>query len=64
MLTINIFILVFVFALIIIGYWWRYQSLACPVNLSWLVENPYMNAVAGASVLLERLHFERGDAAA
>ena len=46
--------------LIVIGYWWRYRSLACPASFSWLLENPYMNAVAGPDKLLQRLHLEEG----
>jgi cyclopropane fatty-acyl-phospholipid synthase-like methyltransferase len=42
------------------GYWWRYRSLACPASLSWLVENPYMNAVAGPDKVLQRLCLEEG----
>jgi len=42
------------------GYWWRYRSLACPASLSWLVENPYMNAVAGAECLLQRIRLQQG----
>lgn len=42
------------------GYWWRYYSLACPASLCWLVENPYMNAVAGADKILQRLQLEEG----
>ncbi|MGB5964521.1 MAG: class I SAM-dependent methyltransferase [Sulfurimonadaceae bacterium] len=53
-------IFITVLALLATGYWWRYHSLACPANLSWLVENPYMNAVAGPDMLLERLHLEGG----
>ena len=55
---IEITVLVIVLALLATGYWWRYHSLACPANLSWLVENPYMNAVAGPDTLLARLHLE------
>ena len=42
------------------AYWWRYHSHICPASLSWLVENPYMNAVAGADKILQRLHLEEG----
>ncbi|MGB5540736.1 MAG: methyltransferase domain-containing protein [Gammaproteobacteria bacterium] len=47
-------------ALFAAGYWWRYRSLACPASLSWLVENPYMNAVAGPERIIQRLHLEKG----
>ena len=54
-------ILVFVIlALLIIGYWWRHYSLTCPANLSWLVENPYVNAVASPDRLLQRLNIAEG----
>ncbi|MCJ7765886.1 MAG: methyltransferase domain-containing protein [Thiovulaceae bacterium] len=49
-----------VLALIAIGCWWRYRSLACPASFSWLLENPYMNAVAGPDMILQRLHLEEG----
>ncbi len=58
MVEITVFIIVL--ALLATGYWWRYRSLACPANLSWLVENPYMNAVAGPDTILQRLHLEEG----
>jgi len=53
---------IFVIALVLFatGYWWRYRSLACPASLFWLVENPYMNAVAGAEKILQRLRIEEG----
>ena len=57
-LTISIFIIVLV--LLATGYWWRYRSLACPASLSWLVENPYMNAVSGPDKIFQRLHLEKG----
>lgn len=40
------------------GYWWRYRSLACPASLFWLLDNPYMNAVAGADIIIQRLHLD------
>lgn len=43
-----------------IGYWWRYHSLACPAGLSWLVDNPYMNAVAGADKIFQRIRLDEG----
>lgn len=60
MLTIILLIIVLILALLVTGYWWRYHSLACPAGLSWLVENQYMNAVAGADTLLKRLHLTQG----
>jgi len=57
-LTIGIFMIAFV--LLATGYWWRYRSLACPASLSWLVENPYMNAVCGPNKIFQRLHLEEG----
>ena len=57
---IEITVFVIVLALLATGYWWRYHSLACPANLSWLVENPYMNTVAGPDTILQRLHLEEG----
>lgn len=47
-------------AFIAIVYWWRYRSLACPASLSWLVENPYIAAVAGPDRLLPRLGLAEG----
>lgn len=49
-----------VLVLIATGYWWRYRSLACPASLTWLLNNPYMNAVAGADTVIERLHLRSG----
>lgn len=57
-LATGLFIIVFI--LFAIGYWWRYRSLACPASLSWLVENPYMNAVSGPNKIFQRLHLEEG----
>ena len=53
-------ITIIVVTLIVIGYWWRYHSLACPASLSWLVENPYIAAVAGPNKLLSRLRLTQG----
>lgn len=53
-------IVVITLVLFATGYWWRYRSLACPASLSWLVENPYMNAVAGADKILQKLRLEEG----
>ena len=57
-LAIGIFLIVSM--LFAVGYWWRYRSLACPASLSWLVENPYMNAVSGPNKIFQRLHLEEG----
>ena len=57
-LMISIFVILFI--LFSTGYWWRYRSLACPASLSWLVENPYMNAVSGPNKIFQRLHLEEG----
>jgi len=57
-LAIGIFIIVLV--LLATGYWWRYRSLACPASLSWLVENPYMNAVSSPDKIFQRLDLEKG----
>ena len=43
-----------------IGLWWRYRSLACPASFSWLIENPYMNAIAGPEKIFQRLRLEKG----
>jgi ubiquinone/menaquinone biosynthesis C-methylase UbiE len=45
---------------IAIGLWWRYRSLACPASLIWLIENPYMNAVAGPEKIFQRAGLEQG----
>ena len=41
-----------------LALWWRHASrrrhLPCPAWLGWILENPYMNAVAGSSTLLDR----------
>ncbi len=59
-MLIEITVLVTLLALLATLYWWRYHSLACPANLSFLVENPYMNTVAGPEKLLQRLHLSEG----
>lgn len=53
-------IIVIVLILITTGYWWRSRSLACPASLSWLVENPYMNAVSAPNKIFQSLHLEKG----
>ncbi len=59
-MLIAITILVTVVTLFATLWWWRYRSLACPANLSFLVENPYMNTIAGPEKLLQRLHLTEG----
>ena len=45
--------------------WWRRESerrsLPCPSQLSWLLENPFMDAVAGAEATLERIGVRSGE---
>lgn len=55
-----IVILIIALVLFAIGYWSRYRSLACPASLSWLVENPYMKAVAGPRKLFHRMGLAEG----
>ncbi|MDM9384593.1 class I SAM-dependent methyltransferase [Chlorogloeopsis sp. ULAP01] len=47
-----------------IGLWWRRAVrryyLPCPFWLAWLLENPYMEAMAGSSVILDRLNLSPG----
>jgi ubiquinone/menaquinone biosynthesis C-methylase UbiE len=47
-----------------VGLSWRFlsrrRSLPCPSWLEWLLENPYMEMVAGSQTLLERLDLEPG----
>ena len=38
----------------------RRRSVPCPVWMVPLLENPYVRSVAGASILLERAHVDRG----
>ena len=44
--------------------YWRFAvrryTLPCPSWLSWLLENPFMNSVAGAYVILDRMALEPG----
>lgn len=60
MVYLAITIVVIALVLFATGCWWRYRSLACPASFSWLVENPYMNAVAGADKILQTLRLEQG----
>ena len=48
----------------LISLWWRLaamrRSLPCPAWLGWLLENPYMEAVASATTILDQLDLEVG----
>ena len=48
----------------LISFWWRLaamrRSLPCPAWLGWLLENPYMEAVASAATILNQLDLEAG----
>lgn len=59
-MLIEILITILVLLFLAVGYWARYHSLACPASLTFLLENPYMNAVAGPQTILKRLHLEEG----
>ena len=59
-LVMALIILVFVLITVAIGLWWRYRSLACPAGLSWLLDNPYMNAVAGPESIIHRSRLQKG----
>lgn len=52
--------LIVILLLLVTGYWWRYHSLACPASLAWLVENPYVNAIAGPELLFQRIGLAEG----
>ncbi|MDT8305137.1 MAG: class I SAM-dependent methyltransferase [Anaerolineae bacterium] len=45
--------------------WWRRESerrpLPCPSQFSWLLENPFMDAVAGAEATLDRIGVRAGE---
>ena len=53
-------IVIFFIAIIFIGYWWRSHSLACPASVSWLVDNPFMNAIAGPEIIFQRMQLDKG----
>jgi ubiquinone/menaquinone biosynthesis C-methylase UbiE len=38
----------------------RFHPSPCPANLSWLLENPYVDAVAGAEKILDRMELGPG----
>jgi ubiquinone/menaquinone biosynthesis C-methylase UbiE len=44
--------------------YWRFavrkHPLPCPSSLSWLLENPFVNSVAGAEEILDRMRLEPG----
>lgn len=44
--------------------WWRFgarrRHMPCPAWFAWILENPYMNAVSGASLLLDRAEVAPG----
>jgi O-methyltransferase involved in polyketide biosynthesis/precorrin-6B methylase 2 len=51
-------------AAVAISLYWRFaarrHTLPCPSWLSWMLENPFMNSVAGADAILERLGVRPG----
>jgi SAM-dependent methyltransferase len=57
-------IVIIVVALLAIGGWWRYRSRACPAGAAWLLENPLINAIAGAEVTFQRIDLHDGEVAA
>ena len=50
--------------LVIVNLWWRTavrsRSLPCPSWLAWLLENPYVEALGGSSMILTRLGLAPG----
>lgn len=46
--------------LVAIALLWRWRGLACPARHAWLLENPYMRAVAGSELILARARVEPG----
>lgn len=58
MSSVTIIVLVLLAIVVVLTFVWRYQSrrraLPCPVWLTALLENPFMNAVASSSLLLDR----------
>ena len=55
-----IVVLILLLVLVALGLWSRYRSLACPASLSWLVQNPYMRAVAGPGKIFDRMGLKTG----
>ncbi len=53
-------LLLIIILLLAIGWWWRYRSLACPVNFTFLLENRFMNSVAGPDKILHRIKLAPG----
>jgi ubiquinone/menaquinone biosynthesis C-methylase UbiE len=58
MILMSVFAAIVVLA--VIGWWWRYRSLACPASASWLLDNPLMNAIAGPELIFQRLGVHEG----
>jgi ubiquinone/menaquinone biosynthesis C-methylase UbiE len=52
-------------AIVIGGLWWRRESrrrqLPCPAWLAWLLENPFMDTVAGTQATLDRIGVGPGE---
>ena len=59
-MTLTIVLIVVIVAILGVSYWWRYHSLACPANLSWLVDNTMMDAMAGPDKLFSRMQLKKG----
>ena len=61
-----VFLDIAVLLLLLVGVslWWRgavrLRFLPCPIWLGWFLENPYMEAVAGSSTIINRLHLTPG----
>ena len=58
------FVIIVIASISLISLWWRLaamrRSLPCPAWLGWLLENPYMEAVASAATILDQLDLEAG----
>ncbi len=58
------FLIIVIASISVISLWWRFaairRSLPCPAWLGWLLENPYMEAVASAATILDQLDLEAG----
>ena len=58
------FLIIVIASISAISLWWRFaairRSLPCPAWLGWLLENPYMEAVASAATILDQLNLEAG----
>lgn len=58
-----IYLLIIVAAILLLAalwFRWRRGAWPCPANLSWLVDNPFMNAVAGRRAVLDRIDLGPG----